>query len=163
MKRRLFLAVLPAMLAAGCGFQLRRLDAMPFASLHVDAPPGSAVAQRIAASLRSIRGLQLKADAAEAEVALKIGAETRSKTILSLSGAGRVTEYRLGLLLRYSIEGRDGRVLAAPETIELVRDMTYDDRVLLAKGTEEQLLYRDMDEVAAQRILRRLHNLHPAN
>lgn len=163
MKRRFFLAALPALLVAGCGFQLRRVDTMPFASLHLDAPPGSPVAQRVAASLRGIRSLQLTAGAAEAEVVLKIGAETRSKTILSLSGAGRVTEYRLGLLLGYSIERRDGRVLAAPETIELVRDMTYDDRALLAKGTEEQLLYRDMDEVAAQRILRRLHNLHPGN
>lgn len=162
MKRRAFLVVLPA-LAAGCGFRLRGVDAMPFASLHLDASPGSAVAQRVHAGLRGIRNLRLTASAAEADVALKIGAEERSKTILSLSGAGRVTEYRLGLRVRYGIEGRDGRVLAAPETIELLRDMTYDDRVLLAKGTEEQMLYRDMDEVAAQRILRRLHNLHPAN
>ncbi len=162
MKRRLFLAALPAFVA-GCGFQLRRIDTMPFASLHLDAPHGSAVAQRVDTGLRGIRSLRLAASAAEADVALKIGAEERSKVILSLSGAGRVTEYRLGLRLRYGIEGRDGRVLAAPETIELVRDMTYDDRVLLAKGTEEQLLYRDMEEVAAQRILRRLHNLHPAN
>ncbi len=162
MKRRAFLAVLPAFVA-GCGFQLRRVDTMPFASLYLDAPPGSAVAQRVNAGLRSVRNVRLTGSAAEADVVLKIGAEERSKTILSLSGAGRVTEYRLGLYLRYGIEGRDGRVLAAPETFELVRDMTYDDRVLLAKGTEEQLLYRDMDEVAAQRILRRLHNLHLPN
>ena len=162
MKRRAFLVVLPA-LAAVCGFQLRRIDTMPFASLHLDAPPGSAVAQRVDTGVRGIRNLRLTSSAAEAEVALKIGAEERSKIILSLSGAGRVTEYRLGLHVRYGIEGRDGRVLAAPETIELVRDMTYDDRVLLAKGTEEQLLYRDMEEVAAQRILRRLHDLHLTN
>lgn len=162
MKRRLFLAGLP-LLAAGCGFQLRRVDVMPFASVYLDAPPGSAVAQRVATSLRGIRDVRLAATAGEAEVVLKIGIEERSKTILSLSGAGRVTEYRLGLRLRYGIEGGDGRVLTAPETIELVRDMTYDDRVLLAKGTEEQLLYRDMDDVAAQRILRRLRNLHPTN
>lgn len=162
MKRRAFLVVLPAFVA-GCGFRLRGIDAMPFASLHLDAPPGSTVAQRVAVGLRAIRNLRLATSAAEADVALKIGAEERSKIILSLSGAGRVTEYRLGLRLPYGIDGRDGRVLAAPETIELIRDMTYDDRVLLAKGTEEQILYRDMEEVAAQRILRRLHNLHPAN
>jgi LPS-assembly lipoprotein len=159
MTRRLFLAALP-LLIGGCGFQLRRVDVMPFTSLYLDAPPGSPVAQRVEAGLRGIR---LTATAAEAEVVLKAGVEERSKIILALSGAGRVTEYRLGLRLRYGIEGGDGRVLAAPETIELMRDMTYDDRVLLAKGTEEQLLYRDMEEVAAQRILRRLHNLHPTH
>jgi LPS-assembly lipoprotein len=47
-------------------------------------------------------------------------------------------------------------VLAAPETIDLIRDQTYDDSLLLAKGAEEQLLYRDMDDNAAVRIVRRL-------
>ena len=44
MNRRLFLALVPAALAAGCGFQLRRYDGLPFASLYIDAPGGSAVA-----------------------------------------------------------------------------------------------------------------------
>lgn len=159
MKRRSFLVLLPAALVAGCGFKLRRVEGMPFASLYLDAAQGGAVAQRVQAALRGSDAVRLTQSASEAEVVLKIVGEDRSKTILSLSGAGRVTEYRLGLRLIYSIEGRDGRVLAAPETIELLRDLTYDDQLLLAKGAEEQLLYRDMDEVAARRILRRLNRL----
>ena len=54
MNRRLFLAALPAALAAGCGFQLRRLDGIPFTSLYIDAPPGSVVAQRIRNVLASV-------------------------------------------------------------------------------------------------------------
>ncbi len=163
MNRRLFLAALPAALAAGCGFQLRRLDGIPFASLYVEAPPGSMVAQRIRNVLASNRNTRLAATASEAEAVLQIGEETRSKTILSLSGAGRVTEYRLSLRLTYSVSSRDGGVLAEPETIELIRDMTYDDSLLLAKGAEEQLLYRDMDDGAAKRIVRRLQALKPGN
>jgi LPS-assembly lipoprotein len=163
MNRRLFLAVLPAALAAGCGFQLRRLEGMPFASLYIDALPGSAVAQRIRNTLTSNRRVRLAASAAEAEAILQIGQEARSKVILSLSGAGRVTEYRLGLQLTYAVGGRDGRIWAAAETIELNRDMTYDDSQLLAKGTEEQLLYRDMEDSAALRIMRRLQTLKPGN
>jgi len=41
--------------------------------------------------------------------------------------------------------------------------MTYDDSQLLAKGAEEQLLYRDMEDMAALRIMRRLQNLKPGN
>jgi LPS-assembly lipoprotein len=163
MKRRRFLAIIPAALAAGCGFQLRRLDGMPFASLYVDAPPGSGVAQRIRTALISGGHTRLAVSATEAEAVLQLGQEDRSKTILSLSGAGRVTEYRLGLRLTYSVSGREGRSLAAPETIELVRDMTYDDAQLLAKGAEEQLLYRDMEDSAAQRIVRRLQSIGPAS
>jgi len=33
---------------------------------------------------------------------------------------------------------------------------------VLAKGAEEQLLYRDMDDNAAQRIMRRLQAIKPA-
>ncbi len=163
MNRRHFLVLVPAALAAGCGFQLRRLDGIPFASLYLDAPPGSAVAQRIRNLLVSNRNTRLAATAAEAEAVLKLASDARSKTILSLSGAGRVTEYRLGLRLSYSVSSRDGLMLAEPETIELNRDMTYDDALLLAKGAEEQLLYRDMEEDAARRIVRRLQSIKPGN
>jgi LPS-assembly lipoprotein len=161
MKRRLFLAALPAVLATGCGFQLRRLEGIPFASLYIDAPPGSVVAQRIRSSLKAYGDTRLTDAAADAEAVLKLTREDRQKTILSLSGAGRVTEYRLSLRLSYTITGRDGHVLAAPEVIELNRDMTYDDSQVLAKGAEEQLLYRDMDDNAALRIVRRLQALKP--
>jgi LPS-assembly lipoprotein len=163
MNRRLFLTLIPAALVAGCGFQLRRLEGIPFASLFVDAPAGSVVAQRIRNSLVSNKTTRLAATADEAEAVLKITEEERSKTILSLSGAGRVTEYRLGLRLAYSISSRDERVLAEPENIELNRDMTYDDSQLLAKGAEEQLLYRDMEDNAARRIVRRLQSIPPGN
>jgi LPS-assembly lipoprotein len=163
MNRRFFLAVVPALLAAGCGFQLRRLDEVPFASLHVDAPHDGAVAQRIRSALTASKQTRLTASAAEAEAVLVLGQETRSKTILSLSGAGRVTEYRLGLRLTYGINDTDGRPLAAAETIELTRDITYDDAQVLAKSAEEQLLYRDMDDSAARRIMRRLQSIGPGS
>ena len=163
MKRRLFLAALPAALVAGCGFQLRRVTDLPFSSLYIEAASGSAVAQRIRVLLTANKQTRLAATAAEAEAVLKLREDVRSKTILSLSGAGRVTEYRLGLRLTYAVSGRDGQEWGAPETIELNRDMTYDDAQLLAKGAEEKLLYRDMEDNAALRILRRLQDLKPGN
>jgi LPS-assembly lipoprotein len=161
MNRRLFLAAIPAALAAGCGFELRRLEGIPFSSLYIDAQPGSAVAQRIREALATTDRTGLAATAGEAEAVLQLDPEIRSKSILSLSGAGRVTEYRLGLRLSYRIRDKEGRSLAADETIELTYDMTYDDAQVLAKSAEEQLLYRDMEENAAQRILRRLQAIKP--
>jgi len=163
MNRRTFLAIFPAALVAGCGFKLRRLEGIPFASLYVDAPPGSAVAQRILASLKSSKSTRLAASAAEADAVLKLNQETRGKTILSLSGAGRVTEYRLSLNMSYTVSGKNERSLALPEVIELSRDMTYDDSQILAKAAEERLLYRDMEDNAALRIIRRLQALKPGD
>lgn len=161
MNRRIFLSAIPIALLAGCGFQLRRVEGIPFASVYVDAPPGSAVAQRIIAAIKADETTRLASSAAEAEAVLTLDQEKLGKTILSLSGAGRVTEYRLSLTLRYSVSGKNGRVLATPEVLELSRDITYDNSALLAKAGEESLLYRDMEGNAARRILRRLQALSP--
>ena len=161
MNRRLFLVAFPAALVAGCGFQLRRLDGIPFASIYVDAPPDSDVAKRIMSALKANQSTRLAASAAEADAVLKLDKEHLSKSILSLSGAGRVTEYRLGLDMSYTVSGKNERSLAVPEVIELSRDMTYDDTQLLAKSAEEALLYRDMADNAARRIIRRLQSLKP--
>ncbi|MHB1216317.1 MAG: LPS-assembly lipoprotein LptE [Thiobacillus sp.] len=163
MNRRRFFAFLPAVLLAGCGFELRRLEGIPFASLYIDAPQGGAVTQRIADALAASKQTRLAASADVADAVLHVGPEARSKTILSLSGAGRVTEYRLGLQLTYRITGKNGRTLASTEIIDLSREITYDDTQVLAKSAEEQLLYRDMDENAARRIMRRLQSLKPEN
>ncbi len=163
MNRRIFLAAFPAVLVSGCGFKLRRLEGIPFASLYVDAPPNSSVAQHILASLKANKATRLAASATEAEAVLKIHSETRSKIILSLSGAGRVTEYRLGLNVSYTVSGKNDRALAAPEAIELSRDLAYDDAQLLAKSSEESLLYRDMEDAATRRILRRLQAIKPGS
>lgn len=163
MNRRLFLSALPVALLAGCGFQLRRTEGIPFASLYVDAPPGSAVAQRVIAQLKASRSTRLAASAAQADAVLKLDREALNKRILSLSGAGRVTEYRLNMELTYSIIDQGARSIATSETIELSRDVTYDDSLVLAKSAEENLLYRDMEEDAARRIIRRLQALKPGS
>ena len=163
MKRRLFLAAAAASLLAGCGFQLRRFDEVSFDTLYIDAPTDSSVAPRVRTALRLASIARLTETPKEAEVVLKLGPETRSRSILSLSGAGRVTEFRLGLKLTYSVVAPDGRELAAAETLELIRDMTYDDTQLLAKTAEEQLLFRDMADAAALRIIRRLHSIPPGS
>jgi Rare lipoprotein B len=167
MKRRAFLAacalaVSAAGLVSGCGFQLRRLEGIPFASMYIDAPAVSQVGTAIRKALQSGKYVQLVAKAPDAAVVLRLSDEKSTKTILSLTGGGRVSEYRLGFRLTYSATGKDGHEWIPPYTVELTRDMTYDDSALLAKGAEETLLYRDMQDDAAQQILRRLRSLKPA-
>lgn len=161
MKRRSFLWMMTPAILAGCGFRLRRAVGIPFARLHLDAPPGSAVGEQIRKALVSGGYVQLVDTPREAEAVLKLGAESSSKTILSLSGAGRVTEYRLNYRVSYSVTAPDGRPWIESDVIELTRDFTYSDATFLAKSSEESLLYRDMQDQAAQQILRRLRNLKP--
>jgi len=161
MKRRNFLMLAPAAILTGCGFKLRRLEGIPFARLRLDAPSGSAVGEVIRKSLVSGGYVRLVETADQAEAVLKLAPEVTTKTILSLSGAGRVTEYRLLYRVSYSVLTPDGRPWVESDLIELTRDFTYADAAYLAKSAEEALLYRDMQYQAAQQILRRLRSLKP--
>lgn len=158
-RRGLLVALAAAGALAGCGFELRRLDGLPFSALHIDAPADSVAAKRLAELLRRDGSVRVVERAADADAVLKLTGETRRRVILSLSGAGRVKEFRLEYRLSYSLAGKAGGPGFEPEKIELNRDFTYDDSQLLAKGAEEQLLYRDMEDDAVQRIVRRLRSL----
>ncbi|WP_296697013.1 LPS assembly lipoprotein LptE [Thiocapsa sp. UBA6158] len=155
MKRRVFLALIPALPLAGCGFHLRGSNAIPYRSIHVDAPRDSGAARQLASVLRS-RGISLPENARDADAVLKLFEEKKTRSILSLSGGGRVREYRLNYSLSYSLAGKDGSEIFPAATIASSRDFTYDDNQYLAKTAEESFLYRDLQDDAVQQILRRL-------
>ena len=92
---------------------------------------------------------------------LEFTQETREKIILSLAASGRVREFQL----RYSVgfrvhDGKGGEFLPA-STVRLTRDITFNDTDVLAKETEEQQLYRDMQFDMVQQIMRRLAGAQP--
>lgn len=155
MKRRDFLAMLSALLLAGCGFQLRGARAIPYKSIYVDAPRDSAAGKQLANSLRS-QGIDVTDIAKDADAVLKLSQEKLDRTILSLSGGGRVREYRLNYSLNYSLSAKDENEIFSDSSIQLTRDFTYDDNQFLAKTAEENFLYRDLRDDAIQQILRRL-------
>jgi LPS-assembly lipoprotein len=158
MKRRIFLLTAPVLLLAGCGFELRRLGSVPFSSIYIDAAAGSGMAAKLRKALVE-GGTRVVDDPAQAEVTLKLGNETHKRTILALSGAGQVSEYRLNFQITYSVSSKAGQTLAEPSTIELFRDFSYNPSALLGKGAEENKLALDMEDHAMQQIVRRLRSL----
>jgi LPS-assembly lipoprotein len=152
---KLILGGLALLTASGCGFQLRGSHAIPYRSIYVDAPRDSGAARQLASALRS-QGIVVPDSAKDAEVVLKLFEEKKTRSILSLSGGGRVREYRLNYTLSYSLTGKDGREIFPAATILSSRDFTYDDNQYLAKTAEENFLYRDLQDDAVQQILRRL-------
>ena len=107
-------------------------------------------------ALRLGHANRLAPSAAQAESVIQILSEQNSKLILSLSGIGKAREYQLQYRVSYRLITPQGKQILAPANILLVRDMTYSDAQVLAKGEEEQLLYRDMHKDAARQVLRRI-------
>ena len=83
-------------------------------------------------------------------------ADTRAKTILSITAEGVVREYRLTQRFSFRLRDATGKELIGPSTLVLTRDLTYNEANTLAKDYEEQQLYRDMQRDVVQQLMRRL-------
>ncbi|GEM_PF-263282 len=152
---RIWLVFLAALvLLAGCGFHLRGQADLPFASAYVEAPE-TPLATQLRRSLRAA-GRTLTERPEDAQVVIRLTDASRHKSILSLSGGGRVREYRLEYRVGMSVLAPDGRVLLPPSDTHLVRDYTYDESRALAKEQEEIALFQSMEQDALRAMLIRL-------
>jgi LPS-assembly lipoprotein len=142
-------------LLPSCGFRLRGTADLPFSNLYV---PGasSGIALDLARHVRAGTNAKVVDDPKQADAVLQFTAETREKEILSLTGTGRVREFRLRYKVGWRVHDGKGYDFVPQNTLELTRDVSFNDAEVLAKEAEEQLLYRDMQGDMVQQIMRRL-------
>ncbi len=81
--------------------------------------------------------------------------EHRDKVILSVSTSGRIREYQLRYAIVFRLHDGKGGEYIPTNTVVLRRDITFNEQVL-AKETEEVLVYRDMQADMVQQIIRRM-------
>lgn len=152
MKKLLFAT---ALVLAGCGFQLRGTQDVPFHTLYI--PGASAgIALDLKRNIEAGTDAKVVSDAKAADAILELSNERREKIILSLSGTGRVREFRLRYSVNFRVHDGKGNEYVPLSTVQLTRDVTFNDAEILAKEAEEQLLYRDMQADMVQQLLRRL-------
>ncbi len=153
--------VLIAMSLSSCGFQLRGQAAIPYKTLFIETTGFSQFANDLERAIRSGSQTKVVHNRGEAEAVLKILGESQDARIIALSSAGRVLEFELHYGVSYRLTDPAGKELASPGQISLTRDMTYDDNAVLAKESEQNLLFRDMKSDAVQQMLRRLSVAKP--
>ncbi len=147
-----------------CGLHLRghgpAATAFAFHSIYIQAPGETMFTKTLRRALESYK-LAVQSAPGQQDLTLNVVFETTEKQITALNASGHVIEY----LLRYRISLRayDRQMhewLPASE-IQLQRILPYDDTLVLAKQQEEQMLYDDMRQDAAQQVLRRLAYAKP--
>ncbi len=151
---RMLLALCLVTTLGSCGFHLRGAVNLPFPSLYVNVSNASQFGHELKRALRA-SDVRLTDNAKEAAATLSILSELREREILSLGGQGRVREYQLRYRVAYQVTDAK-RVITPPTQIVLKRDISFNDAEVLAKESEEALLYRDMQLDAVQQLLRRL-------
>lgn len=144
------------LLVAGCGFHLRGEAMLPFDTVYLQIADGSLIGAELKRAITSGSKTRVVDKAADAQAILQVVGEQREKVILSLSAAGRVSEFTLRYRFVYKVHDGKGHDFIKQNEISLIREMTYSDAQVLAKQVEEQLLYTDMQHDMVQQVLRRL-------
>lgn len=143
------------MILAGCGFKLRGTAEVPFETLYIPGSSGG-IALDLKRNIQAGTDARVVDDPKQADAILEFSEEAREKDILSLTGTGRVREFQLRYRVGWRVHDGRGGIYVPQSTIQLTRDVTFNDAEVLAKEAEEQLLFRDMQTDMVQQIMRRL-------
>ncbi len=155
-RRSVLAAMAAAGLLAGCGFQMRGNADFAFKRLYIDIPANSLMGSDLRRAIRGGSDTVVVADPKEADALLDVLQDTRTKTVLSITTAGVVREYRLTQRFTFRLRDATGNELIPPSLLILTRTLTYNEANTLAKDYEEQQLYRDMQRDIVQQLMRRL-------
>ncbi|HEU5284344.1 MAG TPA: LPS assembly lipoprotein LptE [Burkholderiales bacterium] len=155
-RARLLAFTLTATLSSGCGFKPLAPPDVPFHNLYVVAPDYSSFGAQFKRYVESYGKRRLAPTPEAAQAVLDVINETREKQILSLTTAGRVSEFLLRYQVTFTVRDKAGRELIPASTIALERDLTYSDEAALGKENEEAFLYDDMRNEAIRQVLGRL-------
>jgi len=152
---RTVLAVALLLTLAACGFKLRGTAAVPFETIYLPGATGG-IALDLKRNIQIGTNAKVVDDPAKAEAVLQFTEEARQKEVLSLTGTGKVREFQLRYRVGFRVHDGKGGDYVPQSTIQLTRDVTFNDTEILAKEQEEQILFRDMQTDMVQQILRRL-------
>ena len=158
MHRRALLAA-AAVALAGCGFKLRGAQTLPIDTLYLALPVNSPIGAEIARVVRSSTNARIVTIRKEAQAVLELLGETREREVLSVNAQGRAREYQLRLLSTFRVVDPNGLELIAPTTLAARRDIAFNESELLAKESEEALLYRDMQSDLVRQMVTRLQGI----
>ena len=163
----LFAAAVSAALAGvltgalgACGFHLEGHTPLPAAvrTPYVEAPDRqSDFVQNLRHELQA-NGAQLMPDRSKASAVVSILKDDVARRVLSVSALNQPNEYEVTYTVAFSVTAGDKELLPAQE-VTAIRTYSFDERLLLAKGHEENILRRDMARDLAERVMRRLASL----
>ena len=140
---------------AACGFKLRGTADVPFETIYLPGATGG-IALDLKRNIQIGTNAKVVDDAAKAQAVMQFTEEAKQKEVLSLTGTGKVREFQLRYRVGFRVHDGKGGEYVPQSTIQLTRDVTFNDTEILAKEQEEQILFRDMQTDMVQQILRRL-------
>jgi LPS-assembly lipoprotein len=159
MRRRRFglsLLALAAVPLAGCGFKLRGQQTLPVDTIYLALPVNSIIGAEMSRLLRASTNAKVVTERKDAQAIFELLGEGREREVLAINAQGRATEYQLRLRVRFRVLDKNQLELIGPTELMARRDITFNESDLLAKESEEVLLYRDMQSDLVHQMVNRL-------
>lgn len=142
---------------SACGFHLKQATPLAFHSIYtninLDREFGAQLERVIKANSPGtifVRSLD------EADIFLRVIDNEQTKNQISIDAEGRVDEYELILDFTFEILTQAGDVVLAPTTLQSIREIPYNERVVQAKESEIDTTFRDMRQSLIDLIMRRI-------
>lgn len=160
--RTLAALLITVVLASGCGFHLKGDVTLPaglgaiYLSLPDDLSPFAVEMRR---GLERVDAITTTS-AGDAGTVIRVRVDRAGRRVLAVSARNTPTEYEIFYLLEYSID-RNGTEVVTPQRLELTRNFSFDEGLVLAKGHEEEILREALARDLADLVLRRLESLPP--
>lgn len=146
-----------ALLAAGCGFQLRgRIELSPaMRAPYLDAPDRyTALYAELTAALEAA-GAKLAPSREAASAVIHVHVDESGREVLSVSASNTPQEYEVFYTIEYSVTAGD-RELLPRQSRTVAREYAYDDTAVIAKQIEERRLREALSRDLASIIVRHL-------
>ncbi len=154
------LALLLAAALPGCGFQLQGPTTLPAGvrQVYIEAP--DQLTPFVVELRRSLAraGGALAATAAGADAVIRVREDKTGRRVLSVSARNTPQEYEVFYTVKYAID-RGGSEVLALQQLDMTRNFSFDESLLLAKEREEALLRDAMARDLADLVLRRFGSL----
>ena len=87
---------------------------------------------------------------------LDLNVAAREKVILGRTSTGAIREFQLRYRVLFQVRNQEGFEKISDAEMVQKRDISFDETAVLAKETEEELLYQNMQTDLVYQLIRRL-------
>ncbi len=153
-------ALMSAVVLTGCGFRLAGSEPLPavLARPYLELKdPYTDFSREFQRQLTSA-GAKLQPVREGATATIEVTKDLVKQSTLAVSANNIPTEYELTYTVTFAVRGA-GKDLLAPQTINLLKDYSFEENVLLAKEHEADILRAQMARDLVSIAMHRLTNL----